>query len=284
MDTNFLKSNGIDVDKGIELLGDLDTYNSIMEDFSEIFNERMERIKNYKEKGDMPNYAIEVHSLKSDSKYLGFNALADIAYKHEMASKSGDVNTVNNTYNDLVNEASRIDGIVDKYLDGIDNDDESDNNSDNVADAATTNTSANTNVQTNTVSAPNKKVILIADDSSIIRDFVEDIFKGQYEVVGARTGREVADFISKNLDRVAVLLLDLNMPDINGFQVLEWFKQNDLFKKIPVSVITGASDKESVDRAFTYPICDMLNKPFERETVKDVVEKTLDFNNNKNEA
>ena len=275
-DVNFLKSNGVDVNHGLELLGDMDTYNSIMSDFLDAYDDRMKRIDMYKNNGDMPNYAIEVHSLKSDSKYLGFMTLADIAYKHEMASKQNDLNTVNNTYDELVREAERVINIVKVYL-GKGGDES------NIPPATTphdNNFLDNDNHIVNT----NKKVILIADDSSIIRKFVEEIFQNEYEVIGAKTGREVADIITKNIDKVAVLLLDLNMPDINGFQVLEWFKQNDLFKKIPVSIITGASDKASIDKAFTYPICDMLNKPFERETVKDVVEKTLNFNNNVNEA
>ncbi len=267
----YLKSAGVDVDHGLELLGDIETYNSIMEEFLDAFDDRMKRINDYKNNGDLENYQIEVHSLKSDSKYLGFMNLADIAYKHEMASKNNDSNTINNTYNDLLTEASKVINVVKAYL--------GKNNS-----STSNNDLSNGNQNFDSTGNSSKKIILIADDSSIIRSFVEEIFKDEYDVVGAKTGREVADIVAKNLNNIAVLLLDLNMPDINGFQVLEWFKQNDLFKKIPVSVITGASDKTSIDKAFTYPICDVLNKPFEKETVKDIVEKTLNFNNNVNEA
>ncbi len=267
----YLKSAGVDVDHGLELLGDMETYNSIMEEFLDAFDDRMKRINDYKNNGDLENYQIEVHSLKSDSKYLGFMNLADIAYKHEMASKNNDSNTINNTYNDLLTEASKVINVVKAYL--------GKNNS-----STSNNDLSNGNQNFDSTGNSSKKIILIADDSSIIRSFVEEIFKDEYDVVGAKTGREVADIVAKNLNNIAVLLLDLNMPDINGFQVLEWFKQNDLFKKIPVSVITGASDKTSIDKAFTYPICDVLNKPFEKETVKDIVEKTLNFNNNVNEA
>lgn len=267
----YLKSAGVDVDHGLELLGDIETYNSIMEEFLDAFDDRMKRINDYKNNGDLENYQIEVHSLKSDSKYLGFMNLADIAYKHEMASKNNDSNTINNTYNDLLTEASKVINVVKAYL--------GKNNS-----STSNNDLSNGNQNFDSTGNSSKKIILIADDSSIIRSFVEEIFKDEYDVVGAKTGREVADIVAKNLNNIAVLLLDLNMPDINGFQVLQWFKQNDLFKKIPVSVITGASDKTSIDKAFTYPICDVLNKPFEKETVKDIVEKTLNFNNNVNEA
>lgn len=258
MDINILINNGVDVNHGLELLGDMETYNSIIEDFLSEFDNRMQRIDNYKTNNDMENYSIEVHSLKSDSKYLGFMKLADISYQHELASKAGDVATVNNTYNDLVSEANRIISVVKQYL--------------NKEEATPVVHEENTMDQ-------NKKTILIADDSSIIREFVKEIFSEQYNVKAASTGREVADIIREDPNNVAVLLLDLNMPDINGFQVLEWFKENDLFRLIPVSVITGANDKESIDKAFSYPIVDMLNKPFEKETVKDIVEKTIEYRN-----
>ena len=73
------------------------------------------------------------------------------------------------------------------------------------------------------------------------------------------------------------MLLDLNMPNVNGFEVLEYFKTNGLFTKIPVSIITGDDSRETVTRAFTYPIADVLAKPFNERDVKRVVEKTLEY-------
>jgi CheY-like chemotaxis protein/HPt (histidine-containing phosphotransfer) domain-containing protein len=112
----YLKSNGIDVEHGLELLGDMEMYNDSLKTFYEDFNERINKIKSYKESGDMPSYAIETHGLKSDCKYLGFTSLAEIAYKHELASKSNDITFVNNNYDELVTEANKIFEIVKKYF------------------------------------------------------------------------------------------------------------------------------------------------------------------------
>ena len=71
------------------------------------------------------------------------------------------------------------------------------------------------------------------------------------------------------------MLLDLNMPNVNGFAVLDYFKENGLFAKIPVSIITGEDSKENVNRAFTYPIIDVLSKPFNERDIKRVLDKTL---------
>lgn len=272
-DTNILTMNGVDVNKGLELLGDMTMYDSILNDFLDGYDERMKKIETYRLNNDMPNYAIEVHSLKSDSKYLGFMTLADLAYKHEMASKAGDITSVNNHYQELITEAGRIIAVAKKYM-GKDEEvpttpGEAINNR-VVEDAPpVVQMISKEEVELST------KAILVADDSSIIRNFVNDIFSDKYEVLMASNGQEVVNIVAANPNRIAALLLDLNMPGVDGFQVLEYFNQNNLFTKIPVSIISGANDKESIDRAFKYPIVDMLNKPFNMENVKLVVEKTI---------
>ena len=267
-DINLLTSNGVAVNHGLELLGDMDMYNSVIKEFLACYDERMKRIANYKNSSDMANYAIEVHSLKSDSKYLGFMTLADLAYKHEMASKAGDINSVILHYDELVVEANRIIQVVKLYLDG-----------DNVSAPPTIeadNTPDNNVVMISKEEVElSTKAILVADDSSIIRDFVKEIFSNQYEVLMAKDGQEVINIISADPKRIAALLLDLNMPNVDGFGVLDYLKENNLFTVVPTSIISGANDKESIEKAFKYPIVDMLNKPFSRENVKLVVEKTV---------
>ena len=65
------------------------------------------------------------------------------------------------------------------------------------------------------------------------------------------------------------------MPKVDGFAVLDFMKENGLLSKMPVSIISGDSSKETIDRAYTYQIVDMLEKPFNDQSVKMVIEKTL---------
>jgi len=73
-------------------------------------------MKLFKLRHDMPNYAIAVHALKSDSKYFGFNKLAEMAYNHEMKSKANDEEYVNGNFEELEREFIRITMIVENYL------------------------------------------------------------------------------------------------------------------------------------------------------------------------
>ena len=116
MDVNVLVQGGVNVNGALELLGDMETYNETLQDFLSEINEKLANIKKYKEEQDMDNYAILVHSLKSDSKYLGFTQLAELAYQHEMASKAKDVRFVIGSYDALINEANRILEVIKNIL------------------------------------------------------------------------------------------------------------------------------------------------------------------------
>ena len=116
MDRSYLEENGVDVNAGLELLGDMDMYNETMGDFLEEINEKLPKLVEYKNNNDMPNYAIAVHALKSDSKYFGFDKLAEMSYEHEMKSKANDEEYVDSNFSNLEREFIRTTITVEKYL------------------------------------------------------------------------------------------------------------------------------------------------------------------------
>jgi len=111
-----LKKNSIDVDHGIELLGDIDMYNETMKDFLDAIDERVKKLTDFKSNKDMANYAIEVHALKSDSKYLGFTTLADIAYEQELKSKENNNIFIEDNFDNLITELNRILKLIKNYV------------------------------------------------------------------------------------------------------------------------------------------------------------------------
>ena len=257
-DVNLLISNGVDINSSLELFGDMETYNETLEDFLASAEEKLQQIQTYKETSDMPNYAILVHSLKSDSKYLGFTKLAELSYQHEMESKANNFNYVYDNYNELMTEANRIVNLVKQYL-GKEYE----------------------KVTHETAKQPIKikdKAILVVDDSTLVRNLIQKVFNDQFEVILASDGKEALDFIeTNNTDNVLGVLLDLNMPNVDGFEVLEYFKNNNLFTKIPVAIVTGDDSKETVNKAFAYPIVDVLNKPFNERDIKRIVTNIVNF-------
>ena len=252
----FLKENGVDIDKALELFGDMDMYNDTLNDFlNEIYN-RLGRIKTYKETSNMADYAIEVHALKSDSKYFGFTKLAELAFNHEIESKKNNMFYVVDHYDELIKEVNRILMILKQYR------------------------GESIEIQReNTSNATKDKTILVVDDSNVTRNFVMKIFSNDYNVLVAYNGNDALKYISDNMNhKIVAVLLDLNMPGMNGFEVLDYFKTNNLFSMIPVSIITSDNSKETRDRVFSYGVVDILVKPFNERDVKQVLDKTIYFN------
>ena len=121
-----------------------------------------------------------------------------------------------------------------------------------------------------------EQTILVVDDSNITRNLIEKVYKDQYKILMAANGREAIDIVDTMPEGVIVaILLDLNMPDLDGFAVLDYFKEKGLFEKIPVSIITGDSSKETISRVMSYNVVDILIKPFSTFDIEKVVSKMV---------
>lgn len=112
----FLKNHEVDLDSAITLLGDMEMYNDTLRDFYDNLDSRIEKITSLKANYDMANYAIEVHALKSDCKYLGFTKLAEIFLDHELKSKENDTDYINNNFQILVAEIDKWRSIIREYI------------------------------------------------------------------------------------------------------------------------------------------------------------------------
>ena len=75
------------------------------------------------------------------------------------------------------------------------------------------------------------KAIIVADDSMIVKNIIEKAISDEYDVLKASNGREAIKYITDKKYDIVGILLDLNMPDSDGFMVLNYFKNNNLFKK-----------------------------------------------------
>ena len=93
----------------------MEMFDETVNDFLEEVDEKWQRIEKNRLAGNMADYAIDVHSLKSDARYLGFYTLGDLAYNHELASKENNVQYVNEHYNKLATEYEKTLNILKAY-------------------------------------------------------------------------------------------------------------------------------------------------------------------------
>ena len=419
-DVNILTSNGVNVQQSLELFGDMEMYDETLQDFLGMIDNKLKSLDEKKTLGDMANYAIEVHALKSDAKYLGFVDLAEMAYNSEMKSKAGDVMFVQENHPRIIAETKRMIEVAKQYL-GItgavpaptnvissqapmpapmvaplaapvpdqamvgqaplqapgmgpemqapmapgqvidpqmqpvmvgqpvanpqmqpvmagqpavnmpvqqpvnamgqpvsaapiaatqvptapvgpqpaapvapsgDLMDQAIMNqgSETVQFFSTDNNTGNTSVQFFPADNPSELknvpvygngekegIILIVDDSILIVNFVKRIFEKKYDVLIAADGAAAIQIVDDDNIRkdIKACLLDLNMPNVNGFEVLEHFKQKGYFVRMPVAIESAVEDSESIEKASAYPVVDILTKPFNERDIQRVIEKCL---------
>ena len=125
-----------------------------------------------------------------------------------------------------------------------------------------------------------REQILIVDDEEVNRAILSMIFSSEYDVLEASDGEKTIEQI-KNSENLSLILLDVIMPVMDGFGVLEYMKENDLLEKIPVILITGMTPKESEERAYTYGIADVMHKPFEPNIIKKRAKNIIELYQNK---
>lgn len=112
---DYLRSHGVDIDHALDLLGDMEMYKMTLHDYLDEIDGKVEQLKKYLDVHDMPNYAILVHSMKSDAKYLGFMTYADICYQHELKSKENDYSYCVEHFSELKNELQKYLDVVREY-------------------------------------------------------------------------------------------------------------------------------------------------------------------------
>lgn len=249
-DTNILIENGVNLKQSLELFGDIATYNDNLDEFLKDVEDKVKKLGKYKEYADMANYAILVHSIKSDAKYFGFDHLAELALNHEKESKDNNMYYIYDNYDELIKEIDRITNLVKRYL-GLDYEKVEILEENNIH--------------------PNN-AILVVDDSNVISNFITKIFNNEYEVIVANDGQEAIDKLSIMSNSIRAMLLDLNMPNVDGYEVLKFMKTNDFFKKINVAIISGTDSSKILETTRDYPIKAILEKPFNETNIKRVVE------------
>lgn len=123
--------------------------------------------------------------------------------------------------------------------------------------------------------------ILVCDDSNITRNLIEHVFKDKYKVLMATNGKGAMDIIDVMSDSIVAILLDLNMPDVDGFDVLDYFKEKGILDKKPVCIVTGEDAPEIIGKVKTYPVTAILLKPFSAEQIETVVSKAIEIKSSK---
>ena len=120
-----------------------------------------------------------------------------------------------------------------------------------------------------------KQKILIVDDSEMNRSILADMLGDEYDILEAENGREGVAVMQKHGGEISLVLLDIVMPELDGFGVLDVMNKNGWIQDIPVIMISAERGSSHVEKAFELGITDFINRPFDALIVHRRVVNTI---------
>lgn len=117
--------------------------------------------------------------------------------------------------------------------------------------------------------------LLLVDDDALTRNIFKKIFEKDFNIIEAKNGAEAVEIIENNIvnrvpnpENIVGMFLDLKMPVMDGFGVLNYLKEKRIISRIPVVIISADDAKETKEAVYKYDIADMIEKPFNYELIK----------------
>lgn len=113
----------------------------------------------------------------------------------------------------------------------------------------------------------NKPLVLVVDDSDMNRFLLSQILLDDYNVIEACDGVEATQIIQDHFKELSIVLLDIVMPRMDGFGVLEFMNANDLIQDLPVIMISSMDEDSAIRRCYELGISDYVRRPFSADVV-----------------
>lgn len=112
-----------------------------------------------------------------------------------------------------------------------------------------------------------KQKILIADDSEMNRELLTAILEEEYDIIQAKDGVQAVDCLQKHAEEISLLLLDIVMPKMDGFEVLSYMNKEHWIEAIPVVIISSENSPVYIKRGYDLGVTDFIGKPFDANMV-----------------
>lgn len=120
-----------------------------------------------------------------------------------------------------------------------------------------------------------RETILITDDYEMNREILKDMLGDDYNILGAADGTEAVEILEKYGDKISLVLLDIVMPKMDGFEVLKIMNKRHWIEDIPVVVISSESATTYIEKAYDMGVTDFISRPFDESIVRRRVLNTI---------
>ncbi len=125
--------------------------------------------------------------------------------------------------------------------------------------------------------------VLIVDDSELNRELLKSILEDKYEIELAEDGKQALKILISKWNQFDAVLLDIHMPEMNGFDVMKYMRENGWINKLPVLIISGECSVEVENKCFELGASDFVHKPFDATLVKNRIKQVVELSSYKNE-
>ena len=120
-----------------------------------------------------------------------------------------------------------------------------------------------------------RQCVLVVDDSYMNRMILTEMLKSDYEIINASSGEECLEIIEKYGTSIDIILLDIVMPGMDGFEVLNYMNNNNWIEDIPVILISSEDSNQYIRRAYEMGVSDYISRPFDAKVVYQRVLNTI---------
>ena len=200
------------------------------------------------------------------------NKILIISFKNEKSEK------IIKNNNEISSDITDLIMNIENTLESINKDNYEINNLYNyfsslVEDIIHKNPDINKNYESKLINKVNKvsSSLLIIDDDSLTRSIFKKAFSSYYNIIEAQNGEEAVEILGKyensSYDKIVGIFLDLKMPVMDGFGVLDFLKEKRYLSKIPVIIVSADDTKDTKEKVYAYEIADMIEKPFNFEII-----------------
>ncbi|MGN0438382.1 MAG: response regulator [Lachnospiraceae bacterium] len=256
-EASFLEkiSSVLDIDTGMTYCGGSEEFYKEMVS-SYVENNKLSEIEACFAAEDLDNYRIQVHALKSTSLSIGALKVSEGAKALEMAAKEERIDDIENNHGAVMDEYKELLHYLHGVLSG-DYLEETDNEIHPIEDAT------------------DKPCILLVDDNIMNVRSAERMLSERFAFYSVMSGKAVFEFLDKKIPDL--ILMDLHMPDMDGFQVMEQMIGDERFQDIPVVFLTADDDRETEIKGFQYGALDFIKKPFVADVMIQRIDRILEL-------
>lgn len=225
---------------------DVGFYMEILHAYHE--DDRSAAIQNHYNEQDWKNYQIMVHALSSASKLIGAEIVSAKAKELELAVKRDDIDFVHAHHIEAMTLYKELQHKLSKLFSPV--------------------------IKT-TVAQPNSFNLLIVDDDKLNLMTAHKILEPFFTVTSLERGKDALEYVTNHF--VDLILLDIHMPEMDGFQVIQALKEKDSTKNIPVIFLTADSDSEAELASFKAGAMDFIRKPFMPDIMLERINRVLEL-------